>query len=348
MKITNNKKEIKEINKFLECKYYNMQISDMLLDFYSYIDAIDNALNEDEYLTKMYEFWQLDSSNSENTSVINSRINIEELDPRIVLNNPYYKNIKIPALNIGRYSLSEQKYFPYQGFARDEINVDDNYYREISKVGYFKESITFPILKKDEDVWMSLNPNEIKTMGNDIKDASGDVLVCGLGLGYYPYMVSIKNDVRSVTIIENDENVINIFKQHILPQFECKEKINIIKDDALKYLAKQNKKYDYVFIDLWHDANDGLPLYIKLKKIENKNKENFHYWLETSLICLYRRYFLSIVEEAMLGYQDSDYFTDDEPILNELYFKTKKLAINSASDLHYYCQKEQLIKLMIQ
>ena len=91
MKITNSKKEIKEINKFLECKYYNMQISDMLLDFYSYIDAIDNALNEDEYLAKMYEFWQLDSSNSENTSIINSRTNIEELDPQIVLNNPCFR-----------------------------------------------------------------------------------------------------------------------------------------------------------------------------------------------------------------------------------------------------------------
>ena len=51
--------------------------------------------------------------------------------------------------------------------------------------------------------------------------------------------------------------------------------------------------YDYAFIDLWHDTEDGLELYLKAKRIENKLhtaglQTKFAYWVEKSLLSAYR------------------------------------------------------------
>ena len=43
---------------------------------------------------------------------------------------------------------------------------------------------------------MSLNPYEIRTMENAIITARGKVLTLGLGLGYYAYMVHLKEEVK--------------------------------------------------------------------------------------------------------------------------------------------------------
>lgn len=51
--------------------------------------------------------------------------------------------------------------------------------------------------------------------------------------------------------------------------------------------------YDYAFIDLWHDTADGLEMYLKAKRIENKLhtaglQTKFAYWVEKSLLSAYR------------------------------------------------------------
>ena len=56
---------------------------------------------------------------------------------------------------------------------------------------------------------------------------------------------------------------------------------------------KMQGRYDYAFIDLWHDTADGLEMYLKAKRIENKLhtaglQTNFAYWVEKSLLSAYR------------------------------------------------------------
>ena len=59
---------------------------------------------------------------------------------------------------------------------------------------------------------MSITPNEIETMEEAVKAATGKVIVYGLGLGYYPYMISLKDEVKEIVIVENDIKIINLFK----------------------------------------------------------------------------------------------------------------------------------------
>jgi hypothetical protein len=50
-----------------------------------------------------------------------------------------------------------------------------------------------------------------------------------------------------------------------------------------------NARFDYVFCDLWHDASDGLDLYLRLKKYEKKAPDaRFDYWIEPSLLSVLR------------------------------------------------------------
>lgn len=56
---------------------------------------------------------------------------------------------------------------------------------------------------------------------------------------------------------------------------------------------KKQGRYDYAFIDLWHDTTDGLEMYLKAKRIENKLhtadlQTKFAYWVEKSLLSAYR------------------------------------------------------------
>ncbi|MDY0404289.1 hypothetical protein P5G51_001635 [Virgibacillus sp. 179-BFC.A HS] len=135
---------------------------------------------------------------------------------------------------------------------------------------------------------MTVTPNEIETMRDAVDKATGNVLTYGLGLGYYAYMVSEKDNVDNVTVVELNPNVIDLFKRYILPQFAHGDKISIIQADAFQY-AKENMatgNYDIVFTDLWHDVSDGMDMYVKMKSFE-KNCPNaqFLYWIEQSIQC---------------------------------------------------------------
>ena len=60
----------------------------------------------------------------------------------------------------------------------------------------------FPALLENDRIWMTITPNEIETMKEPVDGAFGNVLTYGLGLGYYAYMVSEKENVETVTIVD--------------------------------------------------------------------------------------------------------------------------------------------------
>ena len=142
---------------------------------------------------------------------------------------------------------------------------------------------------------MLITPHEINTMKKGIKNAKGDIITYGLGLGYYAYMCSLKDDVTSVTIVERDIQTIKLFTDYILPQFEHKEKIKIINDDALNHCRK-NINYDYSYVDLYRDADDGLKFYVEMYKLLVDN-QTFDFWIEDGLLIMLRRCMFTLLYE---------------------------------------------------
>ena len=157
--------------------------------------------------------------------------------------------------------------------------------------------------------WMLITPNEINTMRKPIEAAKGKVLTFGLGLGYYAYMVSEKSDVKSVTVVEKNDNVIELFVSQMLPKFKNKDKIRIVRADAFEYAEQvmPGEKFDYAFVDTWRDASDGLPMYERMKALEHLSPETeFSYWIERFIISRRRALrFAELWDKYELGAEDA-------------------------------------------
>ena len=255
MKINLNRKDLEKFYHLLDIKEVNLEYSKMCLDFVN-----SNILTSYSDLTSLKNsfFNFLEINEKENKVFIDDyKIEFKKIIPNLVLNNPYYKNIKINPSTFQNLSFSHATYKQYQPFIYDDISIDETDYKEIIRLGYFEQEITYPTLNENNTTWMSLIPHEILTMEKPINAVKGNVLVLGLGMGYFAYMISNKEDVSSITIIENNLNLINFFNHHLLPQFENKQKIKIEFADALTYLGKTNENFEYITMSSGDEKNDA-------------------------------------------------------------------------------------------
>ncbi len=359
MKIALNKEELAKCNALVNEKENNLTSVEIIIEYlnnHSFDiseDMLDKAHLESSFSDAFFKVLNIDKSSPFFKSLIKSN-KIDKftlLDENEYLNNPYVKTIKDISFKHNGYELVMCSYEPYEAFVYDEIKVDAPTYSEITPMGFFTKKFPFLTLIKDGEIWMSLIPHEIESMKEPINEAFGNVLVFGLGLGYYAFMISLKDDVDKITIIENDENIIDIFTKFIFPHFPNKDKISIEKGDALTYLVNKDNKFDFIFTDIYHNVNDGLPLYLKIKQFENKNPlSTFSYWIEESLTSMIRRQLLTIFEEqSKYQYTDKDYLKAEninDKIINALYFKSKNYQIKSYDDLHNLLDKENIKNLI--
>ena len=321
----------------------NMNVADVLTNAFMCIDAINpdevkqyikEGLDENGAIYNcLFDFIGVSKDDEESQKVLSEYFlnNLKKLNPSDYINNSYVKAIKKTGRK-GKFALKFIDYAPYQLFAYDDIKI--NGYKEYSQIGYFDHKFSYLALTEGGNIWMSLNPNEIETMKPYISRAKGNVLVLGLGMGYVPFMLSLKNCVKSITIIEKDQEIINLFNELIYPSFVNKEKIKIIKGDAIEFARKGQKErtYDYIFADLWHDPEDGLPLFVALKQIN----KNIDCWLETSMYALLRRCMITLLEEQLNGLKEEDYRfakTYTDKVINTFYQKTKNLSLERLDDL---------------
>lgn len=264
---------------------------DKSLDEHAFASFLSNAFIEDDELEgEMHREYFAPSI---------KRLNASEYE-----NNPYFKNIPIPNKQIGAWTLAYQKYEPYEGFVRDDFTISNDF-KEVCNIGFFDKEFSFPTVFENGVEWMAIKPNEIETMKKPIEMAHGRVVTFGLGLGYFTYMASLKDNVESVTVIEKSADVISLFKTHILPHFPNSEKVKIVQEDAFKYAKEQMTKqdFDYAFVDLWRDTSDGVDMYVKMKKLELlSSKTHFEYWIEKSILVMIRkRIFTAILESIEKG-----------------------------------------------
>lgn len=237
------------------------------------------------------------------------------LDPKRYTENPYYKNVRIPEIRDGRWELRRECYPAYRGMICDDMIIREDF-TEIPPLGFFPEDFYFPAVLEDGNEWMTLTPVDLDTSELAIKRAFGRVVTFGLGLGYYTYMVSMKPSVDSITVVEKSEEVIALFKKHILPQFPNKDKVRIICADAFEYAEGEMpaEDYDVAFVDTWRDASDGAPMYRRMKELEylSPNTE-FIYWIENFLIsrCRAEKY-RELIEALKCGKSTDMSYSDFE------------------------------------
>lgn len=201
-------------------------------------------------------------------------------------NNPYYKNIKLNDIysDTVRYECTTIKRKTLMNM--DFHNPLGKYLFHYDPLGYFDTDITLPALKEDDKVWMSPAISEIQSMKNGVEKGHGKCMTMGLGIGVLPYLWLLKEEVESVTIVEFNKNIIDLFDKYIRPQFPINKPLEIIHGNAFDYYNEIFlNKFDYVYIDFWESSEDGLEYYTKLME-KNIDLPHLDYWIEDSILCL--------------------------------------------------------------
>lgn len=200
-----------------------------------------------------------------------------------IQDNPYVKDIDFKDRRSGDFEFRYHSFMPYELDIYDIPRKIIEYDVDIPRISCFTEKVEYPVIFQNsiKSTWMSVSPNEINTMKQPIRNAKGKVLTLGCGMGYFAYMASLKADVESITIVEREQSVIDLFTSFILPQFKTKDKITVIKDDAIEYMMNlEDGLYDYCFADIWTGVMDFEP-YIETKEVCKRfRKMRMEYWIE--------------------------------------------------------------------
>lgn len=267
-------------------EYYNEVITSEMMEALCSDGEIDE---KDGLVAILCQIFGLDIDGSpDERALIRDYItpSVRIMDAEKYRNNPYYKNVRIPEIKKGRWELRREKYPAYRGVIADDMIISDSF-REIPPLGFFEEEFEFPAVLEDGNEWMTLTPVDLDTSDYAIERAHGKVVTFGLGLGYYAYMVSNKESVDSITVIEKSSDVIALFKEYVLPQFAHPEKVRVIEADAFDYAEREMpcEGYDVAFVDTWRDASDGAPMYERMKGLERFSPDTeFIYWIENFLV----------------------------------------------------------------
>lgn len=148
------------------------------------------------------------------------------------------------------------------------------------------------VKKKDgRGVMMSDTPMERNTNRNFIQKANGDVLIFGLGLGLIVFPLLDDADVKSITIVELYQDLIDV----VQPKIEAKDKQNkvkIVQGDCFTYEFPKETKFDTIYFDIWIDiCGDN---YEEQKKLERRfrkhlNKDNSRHFMDSWMKDHYKR-----------------------------------------------------------
>lgn len=150
-----------------------------------------------------------------------------------------YKNMALllQDIQIGDYKLD-----------KFEINSNNNDWRNPIPHGVYVR------LRHRGDVVMSNTPMEMRTNYNFVRNANGDVLVAGLGMGMILMAIQDKPEVKSITVIEYSPEII----QMVASQLPLNSKVTIIQGDIFEWKPSRGTKYDTIYFDIWNYINSDV------------------------------------------------------------------------------------------
>lgn len=99
---------------------------------------------------------------------------------------------------------------------------------------------------------MSDTPMEKETNRDFVCNAHGNVLIGGLGIGLIILAIQDKEDVKHITVVEKNCEVIELVGKQLPLNF----KVNIINDDVFEY--KPLFKYNTIYMDIWNYINEDV------------------------------------------------------------------------------------------
>lgn len=149
----------------------------------------------------------------------------------------------------------------------EKFEIDKNNYRAMMQgipIGKYIKLIN----NKTNEVIMSDTPYEKNSNINFCRNAHGNVLIGGLGIGMIVLAIQDKEDVNSIVIVEKSKDVIDL----VATQLPLNHKVKIIQADVFEWTPPKNTLYNCIYMDIWNYLNSDiydkymLPLYEKYEK----------------------------------------------------------------------------------
>lgn len=117
---------------------------------------------------------------------------------------------------------------------------------------------TYTRLVRGGAVVMSDTPAEKRDHLEPVLEATGHVLVNGLGLGMVATACLLKDEVDKVTAVEISPDVIKLVAPTLQDRFG--DRLEVVQADALKWKAPRGQRFNVVWHDIWSTiCGDNLP-----------------------------------------------------------------------------------------
>ncbi len=330
MKIVKNKEIVdylKRISKNLDSNYQNDYLD-------GYVDIKDELKAKEELKAAGQQEYEID---------INAPLFIDSNEYN---NNPYVKNIKLDSICDEHFSYElvtiEKGYL----FNSDSIIDDkDRELKDYMKLRALKEDIKAIFLFQDNKEWMMSTPSEFITNDPYAKKGKGKVITFGLGIGYFLYMTLLNKDVESITVIEKEKEVINIFNK-IKNQFPNMEKVTIIQGDAFTYFKEDYlKDFDYIYVDIYKSSDDGRYLIEKLLEQYLPPLNKCDFWIENSCLSIIKTLIYLYYDELVYKRHNKVY-KEYLPLYNKVkhYFNKLDITVDDVDTLKDYMYNKQVIR----
>lgn len=104
------------------------------------------------------------------------------------------------------------------------------------------------------DVVMSNTPMEERTNRRFVVSANGDVLIGGLGIGMIIMAIQDEPKVKSITVIEKSQEVIEL----VASKLPFNDKVQIINADVFTWKPEKGQKFDCIYMDIWNWVNSDV------------------------------------------------------------------------------------------
>ena len=132
-------------------------------------------------------------------------------------------------------------------------------------------------LHVNNQLMMSDTAMERKTNRYFVQNATGRVLIAGLGVGLIIQAIIDKESVTEVVVIEKYQDVIDLVE----PIYKH-PKLKVICADIFEYDIPKEEKFDTIYFDIWADISiDNLEQMKVLHAKYRKNKRSNDTWVDS-------------------------------------------------------------------
>lgn len=134
-------------------------------------------------------------------------------------------------------------------------------------------------LMRGGKTWMSMTPMELESQEIGVRLAEGDVVIFGMGLGWVTAVTALREEVRSVTVVELDAEVLDLHRQlDVFSQLpaEARAKIRVEQGDAYSWTPDQ--PVDLLMPDIWLPlVSDGRVEEVRRMQV-NVQARSVYFW----------------------------------------------------------------------